>query len=134
MSAFPTAFPLEGTTPLISDRFIVTMVAGASITIGQLLYLGTDGRVYPTTSANLLTIIGIAMTNQSTIGNKVSVVARGIVRATAYGAITAADQLTSASGGSAGLIQTDNVSKNTTVIGMALQSIASGATGAIILW
>jgi hypothetical protein len=31
-------------------------------------------------------------------------------------------------------VQTDNSSKNTTIIGLALQAISSGATGIIILW
>jgi hypothetical protein len=128
-----TVFPLEGTTPLVADRFINTYLAGATITVGQLLYLSTDLTVKPTTSANLLTVVGIALTNASS-GQKVSVVSRGVCRATAYGAISAGDQLTSASGGSAGLIQTDNASKNTSVIGLALQTLASGATGLILLW
>jgi hypothetical protein len=125
----------EGTSPLVSDRYIVTFQAGAAITVGQLLYLNsTDGQVYPTGAANLLGIVGIALTNQPTVGKKVSVICRGVCRATAYGSVTCADQLTSASGGSAGLVQTDNTHKDTTVIGLALQTIASGATGLVMLW
>jgi hypothetical protein len=31
-------------------------------------------------------------------------------------------------------VQTDNSSKNTTIIGIALQAISSGGTGIIMLW
>jgi hypothetical protein len=126
--------PLEGTTPLISDRYIITCQAGAAITMGQLLYVYTDGTVKPTAAANVKNIIGFALTNQPTVGGKVSVVNRGICRGTAYGTITAGDQITSASGGSGGLIQTDNSSLNTTIIGIALQGASSGGTATILMW
>jgi hypothetical protein len=131
---------LEGTTPLISDRFINTFMAGAAITLGQLVYLtSTDFTVQPAPgTANLTTIVGIAGATRAS-GKTVPVICMGIVRATAYGAISAGDQVCSASGGTAGvgLIQSDTggaAKKDSSVIGMALQAIASGATGIILLF
>jgi hypothetical protein len=129
-----STWPLEGTTPLISDRYINTYYCGTNaITMGQLLYLSANNTVQPTTSANLKTIVGFAMTS-ATSGQKVSVASRGCCRATAYGTIAAGDQITSASGGAAGCIQTDNSTLNTTIIGQCIQGAASGGTAIIMLW
>ena len=128
-----STWPLEGTTPLISDRYINTYYAGANITMGQLLYLSANNTVQPTASANLTTIIGFAMASVSS-GSAVSVIERGIVRAKAYGTINAGDQVTSASGGTAGAIQADNSHKDTSVIGVCTQGASSGGTAIIELW
>jgi len=132
---------LEGTTPLISDRYIITLVANSAITIGQLLYLtSADFNVAPAPgTANLTTIVGVAMKNQPTAGKTVSVVTMGLVRVTAWGSISRGDQVCSASGGTAGvgLVQSDTggaAKKDSSVIGIALQAIASGATGIISLF
>lgn len=131
---------LEGQTPLVSDRFIITLMAGAAVTMGQLLYLnGTDFTVAPSTgSQSLTTIIGVAMATRAK-DKTVPIATMGIVRVKAYGAIAAGDQICSASGGTAGvgLIESDTQgpgAKNSSVIGQALQAIASGATGLVILW
>jgi hypothetical protein len=131
---------LEGVTPLISDRFINTFVAGSAITMGQLLYLnGTDFTVAPTVgTANVTTVVGIALATRAS-GKTVPVVTMGLVRAKAYGSISAGDQVASASGGTAGvgLIQSDTggaAKKDTSVIGLAIQAISSGATGIILLF
>ena len=132
---------LEGQTPLISDRFIITLMAGANITIGQLLYLnGTDFTVAPAPGTqNLTTIVGVAMATRAS-GKTVPVLCMGLCRVKAWGSIAAGDQVTSASGGTAGvgLVQSDtgesSAQKNATVIGQALQAISSGATGIIVLW
>jgi hypothetical protein len=129
--------PLEGTTPLISDRFILTFQAGAAITMGQALYLNaSDGQVYPTNAANQLTFVGIALTSQSTIGKKVSVVCRGLARFIAYGTPAVADQLTTGGPGyPQGSLMTDNTSKNTTVVGLCTVAPgSSGGTGVVMLW
>jgi hypothetical protein len=103
--------------------------------MGQLLYLTANNTVAPTNAANMKTIVGFALTTPiSGAGQKVSVVTRGIIRATAYGTINAGDQITSASGGSGGLIQTDNSTLNTTIIGICIQGAASGGTAIIALW
>lgn len=131
---------LEGQTPLVSDRFINTFMAGAAITIGQLLYLnGTDFTVAPTVgTANVTTVVGVAMATRAS-GKAVSVCTMGLVRVKAYGSIAAGDQVCSASGGTAGvgLVQSDTggaAKKDTSVIGLAIQAISSGATGIILLF
>lgn len=127
---------LEGTSPLIADRYIVTMIAGEDLAMGLLVELTAAWTVKRPTAINSLKVVGITMTS-AVNGGKVSVVCRGLCRATAYGAIAAGDQLTSAQAGSEvnkGRVQTDNTSKNTSVVGHAVEAIASGATGVILLW
>lgn len=121
----------EGTSPLISDRFIVTMIAGESLTMGQAVYVSAAWTVKKTTGANMKTFFGICLTTQATVGGKISVLCRGVARATAYGSISPGDQLTSAV---LGKVMTDNATLNTTIIGMAIDTISSGGTGAIVLW
>jgi hypothetical protein len=120
----------EGTSPLISDRYILTMIAGEDLTMGQAVYLSAAWTVKKTTGANMKTFFGICLTSAKS-GSKISVLCRGLCRATAYGSIAAGDQLTSYS---AGRIETDNATLNTTIIGMAVEAISSGGTGTIVLW
>jgi hypothetical protein len=126
-----STWPLEGTTPLISDRYINTYYAGAAITMGQLLYISANNTVLPTTGANMKTVVGFAMTAATASGQKVSVASRGICRGTANGTISPGDQITSSINGE---IQTDNSSLNTTIIGQCIQGAASGGTAIIALW
>lgn len=126
----------EGTSALISDRYLVTMSAGEDLAAGVLVELTAAWTVKKPTAINSLKVVGITLTSASN-GGKVTVVCRGLCRAKAYGAILAGDQLTSAQYGSAvnaGCVQTDNSSKNTSVIGLAAEAIASGGTGVILLW
>jgi hypothetical protein len=120
----------EGTVPLISDRYIITMTAGEALSMGNLVELTAAWTVKKTTAVNSLKVVGICLTN-AVNGAKVTVVCRGICRAVANLAISAGDQLTS---GPSGMVKTDNSSKNTTVIGMAVEGIASAGTGVIFLW
>lgn len=122
----------EGTTPLISDRFIITMIAGEALSVGQLVELTAAWTVKKPTAINSLKIVGICLTNAAS-GAKVTIVSRGICRAIANKAIAAGDQITN-SGAVPGSIITDNASKNTTVLGLAVEAIASGGTGTIFLW
>jgi hypothetical protein len=124
----------EGTTPLISDRYIITMTAGEDLAVGVLVELTSAWAVKKTTTANSLKVVGITLTAASN-GGKVTIVCRGICRAKAYGSISAGDQLTSAASASTpGTVVTDNTNKNTSIVGMAVEAIASGATGVILLW
>jgi len=132
---------LEGVTPLVSDRYIITLVANSAITMGQLLYItGADFNCAPAPGTpNLTTIVGVALKNQPTTGKTVSVATMGIVRVTAWGSISRGDQICSASGGTAGvgLVQSDTggaAKKDSSVIGIALQAISSGATGLVLLF
>jgi len=120
----------EGTTPLISDRFIITMTAGEDLAIGDLVEVTAAWTVKKTTALNSLKVAGIVLTTAKN-GTKVSIVARGICRAKTSLAVAAGDQIISAAGGT---VQPDNTSKNTSVIGLAVEAIASGATGVIFLW
>jgi hypothetical protein len=126
----------EGTTALISDRYLVTMIAGEDLAAGVLVELTAAWTVKKPTAINSLKVVGITLTAASN-GGKVTVVCRGVCRAKAYGAIAAGDQLTSAQAGGTsnpGCVQTDNTSKNTSVVGTAVEAIGSGATGVILLW
>jgi len=121
----------EGTSPLISDRYIITMTAGEALSMGQVVELTAAWTVKKPTAINSLKVVGICLTNAAN-GAKVSIVCRGICRATAYGAIAAGDQLTNAT--SLGKVQTDNTSKNSSIVGQSIEAIASGGTGVILLW
>jgi hypothetical protein len=131
------SFPIyDGTSPLVSDRFIMTFIAGEDLlTPGTLVELTSAFTVKRPTAANSLKVVGLTLTAAKS-GSKVSVVCRGFCRATAYGNIAAGDQIGNASGSTSayGKIISDNTSKNTTIIGMALQAISSGATGLVLLW
>jgi hypothetical protein len=121
---------LEGTTPLVSDRYIVSMLAGANLTIGTLVELTSDWTVQATAGSNSLKVVGLTFDN-AVAGRRVGIVCRGICRATASGTITAGDQLASAAGGT---VATDNSSKNSSIIGIALSSVTTGQTVYVLLW
>jgi hypothetical protein len=130
--SFPQ-YDAGATGVLISDRFINTFIAGEALnSVGLAVYLSAAFTVKRCTGANSMNFIGITMTKQPNVGGKVTVLCRGIARATAYGSIAAGDQITT--GVTLGTVQTDNSSKNTTIIGLALQAISSGGTGIVMLW
>ena len=129
MSAAPI---YEGTTPLVSDRYIISLTAGAAITMGQALVLSAAWTVSPAAAANSKNFVGIALTSQPNIGGMVSVVCRGIVRAVASGTMAAGDQVTTSA--TSGDVQTDNTSLNTTIIGVALSAATVGTTVYVLLW
>jgi hypothetical protein len=96
---------LEGTSPLISDRYIVTcqVDTGATVTMGQAVYISAAGsgaiaaKVKPTDGARK-DVIGVALTGGSA-GTKISVVCRGFVRVVASAAITMGSRIISAASG-----------------------------------
>lgn len=119
---------------LVSDTFVITMLAGEDLVPGYLVEITGDFTVKKCQTLNSTKVKGITLTGAKN-GSPVSVACRGLVRATAWGSIAAGDQIGSASGGtSAGLIISDNSSKNTTILGQALQAIASGGVGIVALW
>jgi hypothetical protein len=132
---FPQWEASAATGALIADRFINTYIAGEDLTGGPGLavYLSAAFTVKRVNAANMTTFIGITMTKAAS-GAKVTVLSRGLTRATGFGSISAGDQLTTGPANHVGTVQTDNSSKNTTIIGMALQAISSGGTGIIMLW
>jgi hypothetical protein len=132
-----TGFPnLEASAgaSLVSDTFVITMIAGEDLTPGYLVEITGDFTVKKCQTMNSTKVKGITLTGAKN-GSPVSIACRGLVRATAWGNIAAGDQIGSASGGtSAGYIISDNTSKNTTILGQALQAIASGGVGIVALW
>jgi len=88
---------LEGTTALVSDRYILTFEAEADVTAGQVVYESSAWKVKPTDGARK-DAIGVALTTAKA-GKKLSVVCRGLVRVVASGAITAGSRIGSAANG-----------------------------------
>jgi len=122
---------LEGTTPLVSDRYIVTLIAGEDINIGDVLEYSADWTVKRSTVvAGTKKFAGIALT-KALSGKSVSVVKRGICRVIAYGTIAFGDQVKPQNGLR---FVTDNTTLNTTIVGQAVQGAASGGTAYIDLW
>ena len=122
----------EGTTPLVSDRYIISLTAGVALSMGQVVEIQTDWTVHLPSAANSLKVVGICLTNQATIGRKVSIVCRGVCRATSGGAINAGDQVTNDANGN---VITDNTSKNSSIRGIALTTVsATGQIVYLLLW
>ncbi len=79
---------LEGTTALVSDRYLITaqVDTGATVTAGQVVYISNPGfipLVKPTAGPNK-SVIGVALTSGAA-GQKITVICRGLVRVTASG-------------------------------------------------
>lgn len=131
--SFPQFDASGGIGLLIEDRFINTFIAGEALNAGVVVELTAAFTVKRPTAANSKKLVGITMAS-AVSGAKVPVLCRGMTRATAFGSITLGDQLTSGPASQPGTIQTDNTSLNTTILGMALQTFSSGATGIIWIW
>ncbi|MGB8780556.1 MAG: hypothetical protein WCD81_07905 [Candidatus Bathyarchaeia archaeon] len=126
-----TSWPLEGTTPLIADRFIETYIAAVSLqTIGLFVELTADNTVNVTTGPNSKKVVGVTLT-KALAGQKISVVSRGKVRVVPYATLTYGDQVCATSGGTA---LTDNSSLNTTILGICSQGGNSAGTAIVELW
>jgi predicted RecA/RadA family phage recombinase len=117
----------EGTTPLISDRYIIPLTAGEDLSVGDIVEITADYTVKKPTGVNSLKFAGICLTNAAN-GKKVTVINRGVCRVKTLGTVNAGDQLC-ASGGTA---IADNSHKDTTIIGMAIKAAASNVCDAII--
>jgi hypothetical protein len=136
----------EGTTPLVTDRYIITATAGEDLLIGQVVEITADWTAKKATSNPSAKHVGITLT-AALNGKKVSIVCRGLARATAYGTITAGDSVGSAVDGKVQTIAvvtaTDcNTSAGTAIainntraiLGVALAGAASGGTAYILVW
>ena len=88
---------LEGTTALVSDRYIVTFTAGEDLTAGQVVYLSAAWTVKKTDGARK-DVVGVALTSAAN-GKKIAVVCRGLVRVIASGVIAAGARIVSAAAG-----------------------------------
>ncbi len=136
----------EGTTPLVSDRYIVTMIAASAISVGQALELvpGSNWNVQVPTTNPSAHFIGFALGNAA-IGASVSVVCRGVCRAIAGGSIAVGDQLVTTSSGqvitespaptetSYASVATD-INNARSIIGVAITSASSGGTVYVLLY
>ena len=117
----------EGTAPLISDRYIITMTAGEALSIGDIVEITADYTVKKPTGKNSLKVVGICLTNAAN-GARVTIVNRGLCRIKTMGTVVAGDQL-AASGGTA---FADNTSKNTSIIAMAIKASVNNVCDGIV--
>ena len=137
----------EAITPLLQDRYIVSVIAGEDLDIGQVVEVTGDWTVKKTTGVSAK-VLGITLT-KALNGKKVSVVCRGIARAIASGAISAGDRVVSANLGRvssyAGHTHVENTAATYTqnattnpahdpVIGVALTGAADGETVYVALF
>jgi Na+-transporting NADH:ubiquinone oxidoreductase subunit NqrA len=121
----------EGTSPLISDRYIVTFIAGEDLNIGDLVEYSGDWTVKRSTVVvGTKKFAGIVLTKAAS-GKRVSVVKRGICRVIAYGTLAAGDQVKPQNGTR---MIADNTTLNTTIVGQVSAGAASGGTAYIDLW
>jgi hypothetical protein len=121
----------EGTTPLIADRYILRFIAGAAITVGQVVELTAAWTVSPTASTTgSYKFMGVALTNASAAGKSVTVICRGLVRATCYGSVSAGDQIAT---GPNGTLQT-YTTHDTAAVANAVTAGTSGGTAYFIIW
>ena len=93
---------LEGTTALVSDRYLITaeVDTGATVTAGQVVYISAAGfipKVKPSDGVRK-DVIGVALTGGAA-GKKVTVICRGLVRVVASGAISMGARISSAASG-----------------------------------
>jgi hypothetical protein len=136
----------EGTTPLVSDRYLITLTAGEDLAIGELAEISADWTAKKATTNPSGKIIGLVLTSALS-GKKVTIVCRGIARAIAYGTVTYGDQVVSAPGGkvqslAAATSDDGNTSAGTalainnarSVIGKCVAGAVSGGTAYVALF
>jgi hypothetical protein len=145
MSLNPTPI-YEGTSPLVSDRYIITMIAASAITMGQALELvpGSNWNVQVPTTNPSAHFIGFALNNAAS-GAAVSVVCRGVCKAIAGGTIAVGDQLVTTTSGqvltespaptesSYASVATD-INNARSIIGLAITAASSGGTVYVLLF
>jgi predicted RecA/RadA family phage recombinase len=84
-------------TVWVQDTYWIPMTAGANITKGQVVVLGSNGKVSPSAGANR-NAIGVALTDIAN-GSMGPIAVRGIVWVTAGGAVSQGAFVTSGAGG-----------------------------------
>jgi hypothetical protein len=109
----------EGTSPHINDVYINRQIAGEALTMGQVVEITTDQTVKKPTVNPSLKRCGICMTSAA-INKSVSVLWRGRVRVTAYGTLTAGDNVVSGPGGTVQTQAAATAADCTTSAGTAL--------------
>lgn len=130
----------EGTTAVISDRFINGYIAGEALSPGSVVEMTADWTVKKCRTQNSTKVVGITLTS-AVAGRMVSVFGRGIGRVTVWGTtLVAGDQFGSGGGGdtagtvSAGTAIQDNTSKNSSILGNVIAGAASGGIAIVSLW
>ena len=136
---------LEGTSPLISDRYILPEIAGEDLTMGQVVERSADNTVKKPTSNPSLQRCGICLTSALS-GKEISVLWRGEARAKAYGTVTYADAVGSGPGGTVqkvGPVTSSECNTSTgtalainrarSIIGWVRQGAVSGGTAVILM-
>ncbi len=93
---------LEGTTALVSDRYLISaqVDTGATVTAGQVVYISNPGfipAVKPTDGLRK-DVVGVALTGGAA-GKTITVICRGLVRVTASGSISTAQRIASDASG-----------------------------------
>jgi hypothetical protein len=135
----------EGTTPLVSDRYVTQEIAGEDLTIGQVVEITADWTVKKPTTNPSLTRCGICQISALN-GKAISVLWRGLARAKAYGTITAGDAVGSGPGGTIQTVPAPTatdcntsagtaaaITKARNVMGWANAGAASGGSAYILL-
>ncbi len=84
----------DGTSPIVSDRYIITAIAGEDLTMGQVVEITADWTVKKPTTNPSTKRMGICLTS-ATNGKSISIICRGLARATTYGAINAGEAIVS---------------------------------------
>ncbi len=93
---------LEGTTALVSDRYLISaqVDTGSTVNAGQVVYVSAAGfiPVIKPTDGTRKDVIGVALTG-GTAGKTITVICRGLVRLTASGVISVASRIVSDANG-----------------------------------
>ena len=117
-----------------------TRTAAAAITAGRLVEVAATGTVQMA-GANSLKVVGVALEGTDFVGtpDKIAVASGGVFLLTASGAITAGDLLVAAANGQVSTLAAvttptaADVTNTRAIIGKALDSIANGQTGRVLL-
>jgi hypothetical protein len=109
----------EGTSPLISDAYITSEIAGEDLTMGQIVERSADNTVKKPASNPSLQRCGICFTSALS-GKMISVLWRGYARVKAYGTLAYGDAFGSGPGGTAQKVGPATSSQCNTSAGTAL--------------
>lgn len=128
VEAFPTGAPT------------ITMTVSAAVTAGRLVEV-TGNRTVGLAGAASLKVIGVALEGSDFVGtpDKIAVKTGGAFRLRATGAIAAGDQVIAAANGTvstlaaAGGATAADINNARAVVGVALEAIAGGQDGLVLL-
>jgi hypothetical protein len=118
----------DGLGPHVSDRYLVSAIAGEALTMGQLVEITADWTVKASTLTTTPStkILGVAV-NTVASGKAVTVLCRALARLTAYGTITAGDRVGSGPNGTVQTVADPSASDCNTSAGTAAAIISAFA-------